>query len=153
MTANSERAPRRIDVFFYGLFMDTELLAGKGITPESPRAAVLPGYSLRIGNRAAVVRDADKRVYGIVVALTHEEIERLYADASVRMYKPEPVLCELSDGDRIPALCFNLVESPAGSDPNPEYAARLKELALRLQLPSHYVDEIAAYAGPPARPA
>jgi hypothetical protein len=106
---------RRIDVFFYGLFMDPALLRERGIRPESPRRAALRGFALRIGQRAALVPNATKRAYGLVMALSHAEIEQLYSDESVRAYRPEAVLCELDDGSRIPALCFNLVEPPDAS--------------------------------------
>jgi hypothetical protein len=47
--------------------------------------------------------------------LTHDEIESLYSEASVRAYRPEAVLCELGDGSRVPALCFNLLKKPTQS--------------------------------------
>lgn len=137
---------RRIDVFFYGLFMDAELLLRKGVRPERPRRSALRGYSLRIGQRATLVPDSTRRAHGVVMALSHGEIEQLYSEDSVRMYKPEAVLCELDDGSRIPALCFNLVEPPAESERNPEYAAKLRDLAVRLQLPRDYVSEISVLA-------
>ena len=43
---------RSIDVFFYGLFMDTELLRAKGVDPVNVRSACIPGFALRIGQRA-----------------------------------------------------------------------------------------------------
>lgn len=84
--------------------MDAELLRAKGLHPENPRRARLPGYSLRLGQRAALAPDPNGRVFGTVMALTHAEIEDLYAEESLRMYKPEAVLCELSDGSSVAAL-------------------------------------------------
>lgn len=43
-----------------------------------------------------------------------------------------------------PALCFNLAQPLAAHARNPEYAARLKELARRLELPQSYIDTIGA---------
>jgi hypothetical protein len=46
---------RRIEVFFYGLFMDEELLRAKGVTPTEPcyplrhRMEMLQGLSSRKG--------------------------------------------------------------------------------------------------------
>ena len=71
--------------------------------------------------------------------LTHDEIEHLYSEASVRAYRPEAVLCELGDGSRVPALCFNLIVPPAPEEANIEYAAKLRDLASKLGLPSDYV--------------
>jgi len=133
---------RRIPVFFYGLFMDAELLRSKGFDPGPPRVAMVPGFALRIGQRATLVPDAEGRVYGIVMELRHDEIERLYSDASVQMYRPEAVHAEMDDGSQVAALCFNLVAAPDAGERNDEYAARLRDLARRLQLPEDYADRI-----------
>ena len=74
--------------------------------------------------------------------LTHEEIEKLYSEDSVRAYRPEAILVQLDDGSRVPALSFNLVESPQTNERNSEYAAKLRELARRIALPTEYVNSI-----------
>jgi hypothetical protein len=80
------------------------------------------------------------------MALSHAEIEQLYSEESVRVYKPEPVLCELSDGSHVPALSFNLVEPPSPNDRNPDYAVKLRDLAESLYLPVNYIAEISEFA-------
>src|SRR5215471_13086885 len=135
-------APRRIEVFFYGLFMDADLLRKKGVNPVYMRPASVPGFALRIGQRATLVRSLNGLTHGILMELTHAEVEQLYSESSVRAYRPEAVLCELNDGLRIPALCFNLPEPPRAEEANSEYAAKLRDLAVRLGLPSNYVDSI-----------
>jgi len=47
---------RRVEVFFYGLFMDEELLRGKGLEPEGGEISAIDGFALRIGQRAALVQ-------------------------------------------------------------------------------------------------
>jgi hypothetical protein len=74
--------------------------------------------------------------------LTHVEIEQLYSEASVRAYRVEAVLAELADGSQVPALCFNLLVPPGPEEANAEYAAKLRDLARRLGLPSNYVESI-----------
>jgi hypothetical protein len=74
--------------------------------------------------------------------LTHDEIEQLCSEASVRAYRPEGVLCELGDGSRVPALCFNLVVPPSPEEANSKYAAKLRDLARRLGVPSGYIEHI-----------
>jgi hypothetical protein len=44
---------RRVEVFFYSLFMDEELLCAKGLEPEAGEIAVIDGFSLRIGQLVA----------------------------------------------------------------------------------------------------
>jgi len=133
---------RRIEVFFYGLFMDADLLRAKGTHPLNIRPACVPGFALRIGQRATLLRIPDACAYGIVMELTHVEIEQLYSEASVRSYRPEAVLAELADGSRVPVLCFNLVVPPGPEEANSEYAAKLRDLARRLGLPPNYVESI-----------
>jgi hypothetical protein len=132
---------RRLSVFFYGLFMDPELLRGKGLQPENARRACVRGMRLRIGERAAVELDPEGVVYGILVELTHGDIERLYAEPSVAPYRPEAILAEPDEGEPVAALCYNLPSAPT-DEPNLEYARKLRELATRLDLPAGYVSSI-----------
>jgi hypothetical protein len=133
---------RRITVFFYGLFMDIEVLRAKGLQPGEPRSASVPGFALRIGQRATLIPDPGSTVYGFAMQLTHVEVDQLYSDASVSAYRPEAILARLVDGTAVPALCFNLVSPPADGEANPQYAAKLRDLAHRLQLPPDYVSSI-----------
>src|SRR5437773_2684716 len=112
-------------------------------SPCSPaRCSLLSGLPLCIGQRATLVPDPDARVYGVLVDLSHDEIERLYAEPSVRMYRPEAVIAELADGARVPALCVNLSPPPRLDEVNKDYAQRLRHLALRVGLPASYVERI-----------
>ena len=133
---------RRIKVFFYGLFMDADLLRAKGADPANIRPACVRGFGLRIGKRATLLRASDATAYGIVMELTHAELDHLYSDPSVRAYRPEAVTAELTDGSRVPALCFNLPVPPDPEEANSEYAAKLRDLARRLRLPATYVETI-----------
>src|SRR5262245_20927100 len=133
---------RRISVFFYGLFMDEELLRQKGIEPTRPRQACVRGFALRIGQRATLVPVSDGRAYGMLMELSHAEIERLYAEPSVSMYRPEAVVAEVAHGVQVPALCFNLQVAPQPGESNDAYAQKLRDLARRLGLPPDYIDRI-----------
>lgn len=135
-------AARRIEVFFYGLFMDADLLRTKGANPVNVRYASAAGFSLRIGQRATLVPDPNGRSFGMLMQLTHDEIDRLYSDPSVIAYRPEAIEAELNDGSRAAALCFNLPVAPGPTEANPDYAAKLRGLTRRLGFPSHYTDSI-----------
>ena len=133
---------RKIDVFFYGLFMDEALLRAKGITSPNLRVAFVPGFQLRIGNRATLVPVPAERVFGVVASLSHRELERLYSEPSVQAYKPEAVLAHLLNAEILAVLCFNLVESPSADEHNPEYATKLRTLAAQFQFPPDYVSSL-----------
>jgi len=135
-------APRRVDVFFYGLFMDAELLRTKGTHPMNLRMASVLGFALRIGRRATLISAPSSRVYGMLVELTHTEIGQLYSEPSVSAYRPEAVVADLADGSRVPALCFNLPLAPSPEEASPDYAGRLRDLGRRLGLPADYVENI-----------
>jgi hypothetical protein len=133
---------RRIDIFFYGLFMDEALLLEKGVNPKNRRMASVENFSLVIGARATLVPCPGRTVYGVLYSLTHAEVEALYAEASVSVYRPEAVSARLADGSTVPALCFNLPVPPSVTERNPQYAAKLRELAERIGLPQSYVSAI-----------
>lgn len=133
---------RRIDVFFYGLFMDEELLRTKGVMAIDFRLASVPGFELRIGDRATLVPVLSGRVFGLVASLTHADLERLYSDSNLQAYRPEAVLAHLANGETMPALCFNLVEPPSMAERNLEYASKLRALAEQLGFPAEYIASI-----------
>jgi hypothetical protein len=134
--------PRQVDVFFYGLFMDQGLLESKGLSPQNSEIASVAGMALRIGQRAALVADDKSKVYGVVMSLTLDEVERLYSDPSVQAYRPQAVLVRLGSGRQIAALCYNLREPPLPSERNPDYAAKLRAVAEEVGLPGEYVEQL-----------
>src|ERR1700728_3417598 len=98
---------RRIAVFFYGLFMDVRILNSKGLDPKNVVPASVPGFALRIGERATLVADSGSKAYGLLMYQTHDEVRKLYSEESVRAYQPEAVMAVLADNSPVPALCFN----------------------------------------------
>ena len=135
----SDEAAGRTHVFFYGLFMDEDLLRTKGVDPQSRELAAVDGFALRIGQRATLVHSPGATVHGVVVSLTLSELDRLYSDPSVQAYRPQAVLARLTGGGTIAAVCYNLPCAPSPNDHNPEYAAKLKAVAQKIGLPAEYV--------------
>jgi hypothetical protein len=135
------KEPRRVNVFFYGLFMDEALLRTKGVKPENRRIASLNNFRLMIGERATLIPSVDSTVYGVLFSLTHQEIDLLYSDPSVGEYRPEGISAK-TNGNSVAALCFNLPTAPSENARNSEYATKLKAFAQRIGLPQHYVDSI-----------
>jgi len=133
---------KRIDVFFYGLFMDRAVLRAKGVDPGELRQAAVCGFELRIGKRATLVSSAGGRVHGMLASLTHADVERLYSDPSVSDYRPEGVVVDVAGGGTVAALCYNLVEPPLPEEHNAQYAGKLRSLAQQLGFPADYVASI-----------
>jgi hypothetical protein len=133
---------RHIDAFFYGLFMDQEIVREAGVAPINPRRAYVEGFALRIGQRATLVPSAGVRVYGMLFTLTHPELDRLYAAPGLEQYRPEALLVHVLEGAPTPALCYNLREAPQPGERNPEYAARLQRALSKLDFPAEYVASV-----------
>ena len=126
---------RKIDVFFYGLYMDPALLEQKGVTPRNPRGAKVEGYAIRIGQRVTLLRSVGKRAFGMVYSLTHAEIHSLYWGAGIDAYRAEPVIANILGGGSVPVLCCILLEPPVSNEANPEYADKLLTVMKYLELP------------------
>jgi hypothetical protein len=133
---------RRIDAFFYGLFMDADILRGAGVAPLDARRAHVDGFALRIGERATLLPLDGARAYGMLFAMTHAELDRLYAAPGLERYRPEAVLAQPMGGTPVPAVCYNLVEAPRPHERNPEYAARLQQALRKLDFPKEYVASV-----------
>ena len=121
--------------------MDMDVLQQCGLDPSNPQVASLDGYDIEIRDRATLIPRTAARVYGIVTGLTHVEISTLYAEASVRDYRPEAVLVTREDGRQVPALCYTL-PTVTGSHRNTTYAVKLLELAKPLAFPGGYLDTL-----------
>ena len=133
---------RQVDVFFFGLFMDEDVLRGRETQPVNPRRGHVEGFALRIGRRAALVPRPGALAHGMVFGLTNEELERLYAEPGLDRYRPQAVLVRLAEGGVIPALCYNLPEAPQPAEGREEYAARLRDVLTRLGFPKEYVASV-----------
>lgn len=138
----TEDGGARVDVFFYGLFMDEALLREKGLNPVNRRVASVENFRLAIGERATLVPSAGANVYGVLFSLTKEELDALYSEESVGAYRPETVDARADGGGVVRALCFNLPAPPPEGERNPQYVSKLRELAARTGLPPAYVSSI-----------
>ncbi len=139
-----------LDVFFYGLFMDPDLLASKGLDPGRPRIGSVADLELRIGRRASLVPRPGARTFGVVMRLGPDELERLYAESSVRDYEPTTVVVELERGGAVEARCYVLPVPPTVEERNVAYAEQLRTVAAGIGLPAAYVESIGGRSGPPA---
>lgn len=133
---------RHTDVFFYGLFMDQDLLRAKGLAPQNAELAAVPGFELRIGQRAALVPHVSSRVHGVIMSLTPAELQRLYSEPGLQAYQPQAVLADLASGGVVAAICYNLPEPPSLSERNPEYAIKLRAIGQKVGLPVEYLDSL-----------
>ncbi|MGW9686154.1 gamma-glutamylcyclotransferase family protein [Flagellimonas sp. 2504JD1-5] len=130
-----------MEVFFYGLFMDSAILSKNGLKPSNPRKGYLDDYGLKIGNRASLIPSKGERSYGIVMTCDQEAIQTLYSESSVADYIPEEVNIVTETKDSVKALCYNLpFELLTGT--NTAYAEALHALVKQKGFPKDYLDKI-----------
>ncbi|WP_274475513.1 gamma-glutamylcyclotransferase family protein [Mangrovimonas aestuarii] len=130
-----------MNVFFYGLFMDVDTLAKKGINPSNPRKGYLKDYTLKIGNKASLIKCDNGRAYGIMMEMDNEEVIKLYSEKSVSNYKPEIVEIITDSNEHIMATCY-ILSADLLTGTNQLYAKLLHELAKKLNFPNEYLDQI-----------
>lgn len=130
-----------MEVFFYGLFMDKDILIKNGVNPSNTRKGYINNHALKIGNRASLIKCKNEKVYGIIMEVDDEEITKLYSEKSVADYIPEKVEIVTESNEHLTVTCYNLpLELLTGT--NELYAKSLYELAKKLNFPKSYLDEI-----------
>ena len=134
--------------FFYGSFINLEVLAALDYRPRRHAVASLPGYDLTIAPLANLRRVDGATAWGIVATGTHADLARLYDHAEHELggrYLPEAVLVQLESGEWRPALCYiapRLSGAPAAAD----YVARIAAPARKLGFPDWYLDKIESFS-------
>jgi hypothetical protein len=85
---------------------------------------------------------AGARAYGMLYAVTHAELDRLYTAPGLEHYRPEAVVAHPLGGTPTPALCYNLREAPRPQEQNPDYAERLRRALTKLEFPPEYIASV-----------
>jgi len=112
---------RRVDVFFYGLYMDDSILKNLGVVVSHKKPVYVEGYRLRIGKNATLLREENSRAYGVVCSLSHSDIHRLYAARGLANYVPEAITVRTSEGRGFAAICYVLLTPPHEDEINSDY--------------------------------
>lgn len=135
-------------VYFYGSYINLEVLAEVDLVPARVEVARLSGYDIRIGPLANLVPSREHTVYGILATATHRELHRLYLEHAQGVlggtYEPQAVLAETLDGQWRPAMCYiahNMDEAPAAG----EYVERIARPARQLGFPDWYCARIESF--------
>ena len=136
----------KVWVFFYGSFINLDVLRGAGLVPDRVEVARLGGFDIVIRPLANLVRSDQHSVYGILATSTHTELARLYdyaRDTLGGTYLPEAVLAEAAGAWR-PALCYiapQMEPAPASND----YLDRIVVPARRHGFPDWYLARLEAF--------
>ena len=140
-------AEPKVWVFFYGSYMNFDVLKEVDFTPEQWEVAKVSGFDIIIQPRANLVVSDRRCVYGILVSATHAELNRLYAHAKGVLgetYLPEAVLAETLSAGYRPALCYiapSMEAKPAAND----YVERILAPAKQFNFPSWYIERLESF--------
>ena len=138
---------KKASVFFYGSYINFDVLKEVNIILENWEVAKLNGYDIVIRPRANLIKSEMHCVFGIITSLSHSDLEKLYTHAKNvlgELYLPEAVLLETKGNKWLPALCYichDMQPRPAEND----YINRIIKLAKKLGLPNIYIEKIGTF--------
>lgn len=133
--------------FFYGSYINPEVLREVGSEPDRMEVARLPEYDIEIRPLANLVPSDQHTVYGVLATASHDELERLYQHTEHVLggvYLPEPVLTKTTDGKLRPALCYiapSMEPQPATND----YIDRIVGPTAEYGFPSWYIQRLESF--------
>ncbi len=137
----------RVWTFFYGSYINLNVLREVNFVPEKWEVARLAGFDIRIQPRANLVRSDQHSVYGTLATGTHAELARLYDHAKNvlgEVYLPEAVLAETRERQWKPAMCYicpAMSPRPAAKD----YVDRIVTPAREYGFPAWYIQRLESF--------
>lgn len=137
----------KVWVFFYGSFINLDVLKAVEVYPENVEVGRSTGYDIVIQPLANLIRSDGTHVYGILAQVTHDELGRLYIyaqDALGGVYLPEAVLVDRDAASPRPALCYiahDMEPAPATAD----YVERIVKPARQLGFPDSYIRKLESF--------
>lgn len=138
---------KSVKVFFYGSYINVNVLKEVNINLKTWEVAKLSGYDIKIEPRANLILSDQYCVYGIITQITHNELSRLYTHAKDILgetYLPEAVLVETKDNKLLPALCYiapEMLAKPASND----YIDRIVNPSKEYGFPHWYISRLESF--------
>jgi hypothetical protein len=136
-----------VRTFLYGSYMNLNILGNMRVRPSHVEVARLRGFDIRIAPHANLIVSERDLVYGILVSVTHHDLDRLYGRTEAVLgsaYHAEGVLVETLHGSWRPAMCY-ISHTMRPSTPSADYVASVVEAALQHGFPAWYVDRISRH--------
>ncbi|WP_417449338.1 gamma-glutamylcyclotransferase [Kordiimonas sp.] len=141
-------ADRKLQVFFYGGYMNMKVLEDAGIKKRAFAPASINGYELVIQPYANIVEAGDGVVYGILANMTHAELATLYGDNINKLtgtaYLPEAMLVFTRGGKIAPAIVYIADDMTPGKADN-DYVDSILKPAEAYGFPAWYREKITAF--------
>ena len=138
----------RVNVFFYGSYMNFDVLRAVDIGERDFEPSSISGYELTISPLANLRKRQRCTAYGILTRLTHPELDRLYQGHARTVlggiYLPEAVVVSRADGSAAAALCYLSHDMQAASA-DADYVDRILKPAQAYGFPQWYLDHISSF--------
>lgn len=139
---------KKVWVFFYGSYINLNVLKEIDISPDFFDIAKLSGFEIVIQPRANLIASFAHEVFGILTTASHSELERLYTEHALDIlgerYLPEAVVVQLLDGSLQPALCYISHEMKAQPAEN-DYIDRIVGPAREYDFPKSYIKHLESF--------
>ena len=132
---------KKVRVFFYGSFINRDVLARADYHPDKMEVARLDGFDIATRPSATLIPSDRDCVYGVLTMASHAELERLYGEDWVRAYQPEAVVVTMQDSALHPALCY-IASATTGEAPFENYVDHIIEPARELGFPPWYIERL-----------
>lgn len=141
---------RHVDVFFYGSYINLDVLAEMDLHPSPVQVATVAGFEIVIAPLANLLPAKGALVWGILAPMTHDELGRLYDEHAQKVlggtYLPEAVLCLTAAGDYRPALTYISPALPSGPV-SEAYVERIAGPGEGYGFPDPYLRHLRSFAG------
>ena len=132
----------KAQVFFYGSFINRDVLAKGGLIVDRFEIVRAWGFDIRIQTLATLVRSERHCVYGILVTATPGQLQRLYGqDWLGQAYVPEAIVVETPDGRLVPTLCY-IAHGLPPARPAPDYVDWIVNAAREAGFPPWYIERL-----------
>ena len=77
-----------LEIFFYGSFMDLEVLRTVGVVPKTFETAELKNWSITFSPMATIIQSRGDSVYGAIAELSRAEVRTLCSRDDLKHYNP-----------------------------------------------------------------
>jgi hypothetical protein len=130
-----------VKIFFYGSFMDLEVLRTLRVVPKTFETAELKNWSITFSPMATLVQSKGDSVYGTIAELSRDEVRMLYTEGDLKRYYPVDITVSTKGNERVPVLCY-ISKSGTGQKPSVQYLQRVIQAAKTLGFPPTYLAKL-----------
>jgi hypothetical protein len=134
--------------FFYGSWINLEILKEKNFSPEKYEIAKLHGYEIYIQPIANLTPNESSLVYGLLLATTREQHQRILTALSQgtmgNIYLPEAVLVETQEEKWKSAICY-IADRTDTKPANSDYLDPFIKSARDLKFPDWYIKHLESF--------